>query len=126
MSGKLTHKQQKFVDEYLKCFNATEAARQAGYSATNGSLAVIGFENLRKVNIAKQIKQHFQASMMSAEEALQRIAAIARGDDGTPKHSDKLKALELIGKAHGRFTDRVEHTGSIENRLVILPSKDDE
>lgn len=28
----LTHKQRKFVDAWLKCHNATEAARQAGYS----------------------------------------------------------------------------------------------
>jgi len=30
---KINHRQQVFVDEYLKCFNGTEAARRAGYSA---------------------------------------------------------------------------------------------
>jgi len=75
----LTNKQQKFVDEYLKCFNATEAARRAGYKATNGSLATIGYENLRKVEISEKINQHLQASAMSVDEVLMRLGQQARG-----------------------------------------------
>ncbi|MFS6347678.1 terminase small subunit [Streptococcus agalactiae] len=33
--GKLTLKQQKFIDEYIICGNATDAAIKAGYSKKN-------------------------------------------------------------------------------------------
>ena len=82
MANGLTDKQQIFVYQYLKCFNATEAARRAGYAATNGSLRSIGSENLTKPNIAEAIRQHLQESAMSADEVLMRLAEQARGNIG--------------------------------------------
>lgn len=53
----LTVKQQQFVDAYLGAAagNATEACRLAGYRGDARSLAVMGFDNLRKPNIAQAI-----------------------------------------------------------------------
>lgn len=76
---KLTDKQRVFVEEYLKCWNATEAARRAGYAGSNETLAVIGFENLRKPNIAKFIQKRISEKAMSADEVLLRLGEIARG-----------------------------------------------
>lgn len=50
----LTDKQQRFVDEYLIDSNATQAAIRAGYS--DKTAAVIGAQNLIKLNIAAAIK----------------------------------------------------------------------
>ena len=47
--AKLTEKQQRFADEYIRLGNATEAARLAGYSPKTA--AVVGAENLIKPNI---------------------------------------------------------------------------
>ena len=33
------------------------------------------------------------------------------------KQYDKLKALELLGRRHGMFTDKVEHSGEIQNTV---------
>lgn len=52
---KLTPKQQRFVTEYLKCGNATEAAKQAGYSEKTAFR--IGAENLQKPAIARAIER---------------------------------------------------------------------
>ena len=52
---KLTPKQQRFVTEYLKCGNATEAARRAGYSEKTAFR--IGAENLQKPAIARAIER---------------------------------------------------------------------
>lgn len=40
---------------------------------------------------------------------------------------DKLAALDRLGKHHGLLIDRqeIKHSGSIENKLVVLPSKDE-
>ncbi|WP_238140738.1 terminase small subunit, partial [Streptococcus suis] len=44
--AKLTIKQRKFIDEYIICGNATEAAIKAGYSQKTAGMA--GSENLKK------------------------------------------------------------------------------
>lgn len=40
---------------------------------------------------------------------------------------DKLAALDRLGKHHGLLIDRqeIQHSGSIESKLVVLPSKDE-
>lgn len=73
----LTPKQQVFVDEYLKSFNATRAAKAAGYS--EHTAAQIGAENLIKPQIKAAIDQRLTESAMSANEVLMRLAKQARG-----------------------------------------------
>ena len=76
MAG-LTNKQRAFVDEYLQCWNATEAALRAGYSER--SAYSIGHENLKKPEIAKEIQRRIDERAMTADEVLIRLAEQARG-----------------------------------------------
>lgn len=55
MADKLTPKQQRFVQEYLIDFNATQAAIRAGYSTKTAQ--VIGAENLTKPMVAAEIQR---------------------------------------------------------------------
>ena len=75
---KLSNKQRRFIDEYLRSWNATQSAIKAGYSEKTARF--IGHENLTKPYIQEIIKERLQASHMSADEALEIIAAHARGD----------------------------------------------
>ncbi len=77
---RLTDKQYMFVECYLACFNATEAARQAGYNGNDRTLASIGSENLTKPNIAEAIRRRLEAQAMNTAEALKRVADLARGN----------------------------------------------
>lgn len=74
----LTNKQQRFIDEYFKCWNATEAAIRAGYSKR--SARQIGSENLSKPSIASRVRARMRESAMDADEVLYHLASIARGD----------------------------------------------
>jgi phage terminase small subunit len=77
----LTGKQQAFVDHYLACnFNATEAARLAGYKGSDTALSVVGHRNLRKAKIANEIARRLSERVMTAEEALIRLSAQAKAD----------------------------------------------
>jgi len=76
-AARLTNKQRAFVAEYLKCWNASEAARRAGYSAKNAD--VIGSENLGKPGIREAIDERLRALTMGADEALFRLSEIASG-----------------------------------------------
>ena len=83
---KLTDKQRVFIEEYLRCWNATEAARRAGYSAKTARQ--IGEENLSKPDIADAIKQRIAEKAMSADEVLLRLAMQARGEQDAFAESD--------------------------------------
>lgn len=73
----LSTKQIRFVEEYCIDFNATAAAKRAGYSLKTA--AVIGCENLIKPNIKKAIADKLNSLTMSAEEAMVRMTNFARG-----------------------------------------------
>lgn len=162
----LTDKQDRFISAYIVCWNATQAAREAGYKATNGSLAVIGHTNLRKVKIKEEIERRLDQYTMGKNEILSRLTQQASSDIGdfaeienskdiashpqsylikkfkkrryTPRNEneDPYEDIEIelydahaplvdLGKARSLFTDKIEHSGSIENKLVILPKQDD-
>lgn len=133
-----------FAIEYVKDFNGLRAAQRAGYSGTDESLMSMASRLLRLVKVQNKIRDLLAANAMAAEEALWRLAQMARLDISQfikaknggfeinwssvnkygfliksitqtrygPKLElhDSQKALELIGKHYGLFTDRIEHT----------------
>lgn len=72
----LTEKQQRFVDEYMKDGNATQAAIRAGYSEKTAYQ--IGHENLRKHDIAQALKARNRALAEQLWEQFARDAVEAR------------------------------------------------
>jgi len=85
----LTHKQQAFVNAYLRTRNATKAALEAGYSENTARQQ--GSRLLSNVDIKQIIKEHFEADAMSSAEVLHHLAHIARGD------------VDEVLDAHGNF-----------------------
>lgn len=114
----LSAKQQVFVREYLTCWNATEAARRAEYSGNDKTLASVGWENLRKPEIAAEIKARLAERVMSADEVLDRFSEQARAAYSrylTPDGTVDLHRLIADGKAHlikkikpGRYGNEIE------------------
>ena len=125
---RLTAKQQLFVAHYLDTLNGTEAARRAGYKGSESVLGVAAFDNLRKPKIMAAVAEGMAKLAMPEEEILTRLTAMGRGNlptrkddtkDGPIEHFDSLKALELLGKEHALFKERIEHTGSDGGPLEI-------
>jgi len=73
-----TDKERAFIENYLACFNATKAARDAGYSEK--SARTIGRDNLQKPYIRALIEARLKESAMSADEVLARLTAQARAN----------------------------------------------
>jgi len=67
----LSNKQKVFVAEYLKCWNATEAALRAGYSAR--SAAVIGCENLEKPCVREIVDSELANKLSTASSEFERV-----------------------------------------------------
>lgn len=76
----LSNKQRAFVTEYVRDFNATRAAKDAGYSPR--SAYSIGNENLKKPEVAAAIQEEIETRQMARDEVLLRLADQARGDMG--------------------------------------------
>lgn len=102
---KLTPKQRRFCEEYLKSGNATEAAKKAGYKET--SCRVIAAENLSKPAISAYIKRRLDeqeaALVADANEVLQFYSAVMRGEvkdqfGMDASLSDRLKAADSLAK----------------------------
>lgn len=127
----ISDKQKRFCLEYLKDFNATQAAIRAGYSANSAS--VQAFDLLRNPKLQafiSQINQRIERkAIMDIQEIQERLTAMARGEsieetvvvegqgDGFSKArtftkkvsaKEQAKALELLGKANGLFVDKIQ------------------
>ena len=78
----LTPKQKAFADEFLKCGNATEAAKRAGYSEQ--SARQIGTENLSKPSISSYIqdrqKQIDDGRIADIAEIQRFYSSVLRGE----------------------------------------------
>lgn len=75
----LSAKQARFVAEYLVDLNATQAAIRAGYSEKTA--AQVGFENLRKPEVARAIAEAQAAraarTQVDGDQVLRELAQIA-------------------------------------------------
>lgn len=70
----LTKKRRIFIEEYLKCWNATEAARRAEYAHPRRQ----GSRLLTFVDIKDVIEQRLAEAAMEANEVLARLSEQAR------------------------------------------------
>lgn len=76
----LNAKQEAFVEAYLQTFNATKAAKKAGYSEKTAYSQ--GHELLKKPEIASRVRARLAEMAMETNEVLARLASHARGDAG--------------------------------------------
>lgn len=106
----LTPKQERFVAEYLIDLNATQAAIRAGYSEKTAGQ--VGFENLRKPEIADAIAAKAGKTAekldLSAERVLRGLFEEATRQGEGSSHGARVSAWGLLGKYHKLFVDRVE------------------
>lgn len=139
---KLTAKQQRFCDEYLLDLNATQAAIRAGYSKKTAKQ--IGQQNLTKLDlkeyIGKRMAEKEAALVADQTEVMRYLTSVLRGQsvsevvvvegtgDGcseartmqkTPDEKERLKAAELLGKAHMIFTDKVQQEIDMDLNITV-------
>ena len=142
--AKLTHRQQRFCDEYLIDMNATQAAIRAGYSKKTAG--TISNENMQKPAIREYIAQRMaekeDALIAKQDEVLRYLTSVLRGESVSeivvveglgegmsqakrfekgPDEKERLKAAELLGKRYSLFTDKVD----VEGALPVVIAGDD-
>ena len=138
----MTEKQKAFADEYLIDLNATRAY-QAVYKTKKESVARANASRLlTKANIQKYIeeqqKQLKNQKIADALEVMEYLSSVMRGEvkeevamivsDGDKKtvqkvikdvrHTDRIKAAELLGKRYALFTDKVQLDGQVGVQII--------
>ena len=101
MKRKLTPKQRKFADEYIKSGNAYQAAIEAGYSRNYAKAQSSKLlENVGiKSYIDEQMAEIASKRIMDATEAVELLTSIARGE---------TKETVYIGTADGVYEEHKE------------------
>jgi len=111
MAGKATNKQRAFAFEYVKDFNATQAAIRAGYSEKNAGK--IGPELLGKpvvqALLAEIREKTESAAVMGLEEACEILTGIARAQVSDYVDDFGIVTLE---KGNGHAVASVEQVKS--------------
>lgn len=124
--GKMTPKQERFVQEYLTDLNASAAARRAGYSERNADK--IASELLGKTGVSGAIREALAARAkkmeLDSEFIISRLVEIVesrKAGDASITASAAVRALEILGKHIGMFSDKIkiEHSGEVNVRAEI-------
>jgi len=104
----LTPVEEKFIAEYIKCGNASEAARNAGYRGDGNKL-------LSQLNVQKRIrkimKQLEKDTTATAQEVMEFFTAVMRGEV-----ADQFGLDASIADRTRAAQELAKRTVDIENR----------
>ena len=117
----LSKKYRAFVDEYLMCFNATEAYMRVYNPKKRTTAGANGHELLKNTEISDEIEKRLQEKHMSADEALKRMADIARGDLG--EFVNDFGMIDISGMRKAGKTHLIKR---LKTKTVIVNGKEDD
>lgn len=114
----MTEKQKRFANEYLIDLNATRAYKAVYTRVKNDSTAAAAAARLLKnVNVSayieKRMEERSKRTEVKQDDVVNELAKIGFAKSALlyemeVKTNDKLKALELLGRHLGMFTDKQE------------------
>jgi phage terminase small subunit len=137
----MTRKQELFCDYYLISLNATEAARQAGYSKK--SAKAIATENLAKpaikAFIEERMSQKTKEIVAAQDEILSFLTKVVRGEieetkplvvgmgegvstvetiDVQVHPRERVRAAELLGKRYGLWDNKEDKDKQLDINII--------
>ena len=112
----LKDQDRRFCEEYLIDVNATQAALRAGFApaTARNAYAWISGKNPKKPEVRAEIDrlmaERSRRIGVDADEVVQALAQIAFADgaDDGVRTQERIRALELLGKHLGLFTENVK------------------
>lgn len=130
-----------FADEYIITLNATQSYLKAYPEASYDTAKTEGSRLLTKPNIKAYINEQMAKKqderIMKQDEILRLLTSIARGEqteqtlkgegngfqilvDKDISAKDRLKALELLGKRYGTFTEKINVSVGKSEKLADI------
>ena len=110
---KLNARQKAFCEYYVVSGNATDSAIKAGYKE---KYAGVNTDKLLKNNNIQEYIEELQEKakgnrIMTAIERREFLTSMIK--DGAVKDTDRLKALDILNKMDGEYTQKVEVNGNV-------------
>lgn len=145
----MTEKQKLFCDEYLIDLNATQAAIRAGYSEkyAHTNVSKLLQNTTIKEYIENRIAEKEDKLIAKQNEVLKYLTSVMRGEskseivvvenigdymseartmEKAPDEKERLKAAELLGKAHMMFSERIQQDIDMELNINVDYGEDNE
>ena len=138
MARRLTLRQRRFVEEYVKNGgNATDAVVKAGYNSSGMVAASVGSENLNKPNIRAEMEATLRRMNLGpdriakvVDRALEAESTMVVGDGKTitrPDHGTQLKAADMLAKLADAYptqaaqrSDRHLHLHQVTEPIEVM------
>lgn len=113
----LNNMQLKFIDEYIKSPNATQAAIKAGYSEKTAYSQ--GQRLLKHDEIKATLKERTESirsnNILTATERMEILSNIAL--DREARENDKIKAIDTLNKMDATYITQIDMT---TNQNVVV------
>ena len=127
---KLTIKQRKWIKEYIKTGNATEAAMRVYDCKDKGSAAQIGWENMRKLDMAELMEEMGLtdvALMNIGTEGMTKAVKQSMTGEVHPDYAVRHKYWDTMLKLKQKLVERKDITSNGEKleQLVVIKSDGD-
>ncbi len=118
--GIVTERQERFCIEFVRCGNATEAYKAAGYDTkSDNAAAAAGARMLRNVKVQEKIDELMrkanEGKIMDAAERRIRLSEIA----AESKPIVAIKAIDVLNKMDGVYINKTQLAGADGGPLVF-------
>ena len=110
---KLNARQKSFCEFYVASGNATDAAIKAGYSETYSKTRTnVLLQNVEICRYVNELQEKAKSSrIMTAIERKEFLTKMILKEE--TKDTDRLKALDILNKMDGEYTQKVEINGNV-------------
>ena len=120
----ITKKQKSFADEYLKDYNGKQAAIRAGYSeksAETQASRMLSYAKVAEYLGKRQIEKEKKIGI-TIEAIIEELREVGFGvvDGEKLKMNDKIKALELLGKHLGMFSENKDKETEVNIMVQVV------
>lgn len=126
-----------FIEYFIQTQNASESARRAGYSEKSANKTgqelkcrLMPYIQDRLIEIKKMEDEKTRSLIADTNEIMSILTRIARGEEKDAfgldtSNQDKLKALELLGKANQLYVDRVKQDTNVDINVNLLDDNEE-
>lgn len=115
----------RFVQEYLKDLDSRAAAVRAGFSEKTAAQAGSRLVNELSVEIAGAMAKRAVRVEVTQDEVIKELSHMAFAKLADPMEwGPKIRALELLGKHLGMFSERTDITLRVERPLKQLSDEE--
>jgi phage terminase small subunit len=120
---KLTQRQERFVAHYAATSNATQSAKDAGYSAHSATVA--GYDTLRNPQVARAVfeKQadYLAEAGVTANDIVTGLLLEANDRSSDRTANARVQAWKVLAQMAGLVETKVSVRGQVDHRLEREP-----